>query len=248
MNDAVDTIFIDPKEIVPPFTFDATVAAAFDDMAARSIPGYLELQACSFHIADRFLKDKSTVYDLGCSTGNTLLSISSIAQERSVKVIGFDSCDAMIEKAKRKTLHHYQGCNLTLETRSIEEAELKNASLMFMHYVLQFIDPVKRLSILRSIYEGLIPGGALFFSEKVHNKHKEAVFIESLYYGFKLRNGYSTTEILQKRKALEGVLRPLSLDENILLLKQAGFKDPVVILQNYQFISILAVKEQNTQE
>lgn len=239
---SVDTIFCEPKELIPPFTFNKDVAEVFDDMAVRSIPGYLELQACSFHIAERFLLPETTLYDLGCSTGTTLVSIAPIVQERAARVHALDSSPSMIERAKEKTRSIYNESPITWHVQSIEEVVIQDASLVLLHYVLQFTEPSRRKDILKNIYAGLVPGGALFLSEKVILNHPEAAFIESLYYGFKRRNGYSVTEILQKRKALEGVLRPLTLEDNLTLLKEAGFPDPIVILENYQFLSILAVK------
>ncbi|MDE5603338.1 MAG: tRNA (cmo5U34)-methyltransferase, partial [Helicobacter sp.] len=51
------------------FEFDEKVAGVFDDMLSRSIPYYKEVLSLSTDFALRFLKEDSTLLDLGTSTG-----------------------------------------------------------------------------------------------------------------------------------------------------------------------------------
>ena len=62
------------------------------------------------------------------------------------------------------------------------------------------------------------------------------------YYDFKRRNGYSEIEIAQKREALENVLIPYRLEENMQLLKEVGFRSVEVFFRWYNFCGIVAVK------
>ncbi len=57
------------------FKFGATVVKVFDDMVTRSVPFYLEIQRMMTEIAADFAVPGTNVYDLGCSTGTTLLNI-----------------------------------------------------------------------------------------------------------------------------------------------------------------------------
>ena len=59
------------------FRFDASVAAVFDDMLVRSVPFYREQQAMFRELAVKLWKPGSVVYDLGCSTGTTLISLAT---------------------------------------------------------------------------------------------------------------------------------------------------------------------------
>jgi tRNA (cmo5U34)-methyltransferase len=62
------------------------------------------------------------------------------------------------------------------------------------------------------------------------------------YYDFKRRNGYSEIEISKKREALENVLIPYRLDENVKLLKSAGFRQVETFFRWYNFCGLVAIK------
>ena len=67
------------------------------------------------------------------------------------------------------------------------------------------------------------------------------MYIE-LYYSFKRRNGYSELEIAKKREALENVLIPYSLDENLELFRRNGFSTVETFFQWYNFAGFLCIK------
>jgi len=50
-------------------------------------------------------------------------------------------------------------------------------------------------------------------------------------------------EISQKREALENVLIPYKLSENIALLKEVGFRTVEVFFKWYNFTGLVAVKK-----
>jgi tRNA (cmo5U34)-methyltransferase len=54
--------------------------------------------------------------------------------------------------------------------------------------------------------------------------------------------GYSDEEIRQKREALDNVLIPYRLDENMSLIERAGFSEVDVFFKWYNFAGIIAVK------
>ena len=63
-----------------------------------------------------------------------------------------------------------------------------------------------------------------------------------LHHAFKKANGYSDLEISQKRTALENVLIPYKMDENLKLFREAGFKVAEPFFQWYNFVGFLCVK------
>lgn len=63
-----------------------------------------------------------------------------------------------------------------------------------------------------------------------------------LYYDFKRSRGYSDFEIAQKREALENVLVPYTKEENIKMLKSAGFTEIQSVFQFGNFITFIAKK------
>ena len=63
-----------------------------------------------------------------------------------------------------------------------------------------------------------------------------------IYYEYKKNKGYSEYEIAQKREALENVLIPYTQDENVEMLKNAGFKHIEIIFRWCNFATFLAFK------
>ena len=58
--------------------FDSNVAKKFDTHVQQSIPHYLDLQHYTVKLSEWFLKDNTLVYDLGCSTGETIKQILNL--------------------------------------------------------------------------------------------------------------------------------------------------------------------------
>ena len=85
--------------------------------------------------------------------------------------------------------------------------------------------------------------GAFILIEKltVSDSDLNRLFI-NYYYDMKRRNGYSELEIAQKREALENVLIPYRLEENVELLKGAGFRSVEMFFRWYNFCGLVAVK------
>ena len=86
-------------------------------------------------------------------------------------------------------------------------------------------------------------GWSLFFIEKVRGP--DARFQDMLnqfYHEFKLDNGFSYEEVLNKTISLKGVLEPFSSYGNLGLLKRAGFKDIMTIMRWGCFEGIIAIK------
>ena len=88
-----------------------------------------------------------------------------------------------------------------------------------------------------------IRNGAFILVEKVLGNDSlfNRLYIE-LYYAYKTRIGYTDKEIKQKREALENVLIPYRIDENVELLNRCGFNSVDIFFKWYNFAGIVAVK------
>src|ERR1051325_7003501 len=84
-----DRIFESPAARGSDFVFDASVAAAFDDMVARSVPFYAEQQRMIAEIAATFWQPRSAIFDLGCSTATTLVALAA-AVPAADRLVGYD--------------------------------------------------------------------------------------------------------------------------------------------------------------
>lgn len=234
----MDKVF--SKPINKQFEFDEEVAAVFDDMLSRSVPFYSEAQKLTTHFAIKYLKENSYLYDLGSSTATTLINIAKKLPFKA-NLIGLDNSSAMIEQARKKA--SALNADIKLEFADIITYDYKKADVFISNYTLQFIRPLHREELVKKIYDSLNEGGIFIFSEKLITSDKKLnkELIE-LYFEFKKANGYSEYEIAQKREALENVLVPYTQDENIAMIKKAGFKECEVIFRWVNFATFLAVK------
>lgn len=238
MNHNVDKVF--NKPINKQFEFDEEVASVFDDMLGRSVPYYDKTIDLTTTFALKFLDESDKVYDLGCSTATTLINLAQ-KSEKKLDLIGIDNSQAMLKRAQNKS--NAYGAHITFINDDIFNCSLENAKVVIANYTLQFIRPLQREKLIKKIYDSIQDGGVFIFSEKIisHDPVLNKLYIDE-YYNFKKQQGYSAFEISQKREALENVLIPYSEDENIKMMKEAGFKHCETIFKWVKFATFIAIK------
>jgi len=225
------------------FEFDDSVATVFDDMLTRSVPMYVECQKLVLEMAICFIRNGTKIYDLGCSTGTLInLLATSLPEKSDLIFIGVDNSAPMLARAKKKLMDIAQACEL-IESDIDGDLKMSNASLIIMNYTLQFLSPPRREAMVNKIFQALNPGGAFILIEKViaESKEMDDLFVQS-HHDFKYEKGYSKLEIAKKKEALDNVLIPLKLSENIDLLKNTGFDRIEVFFKWLNFAGIIAVK------
>lgn len=238
-----DQVFKSPIEKSSDFKFDAKVVNVFDDMVVRSVPFYLEFQRMITEIAREYVQPETALYDLGCSTGTTFLSLNTIL-DPSVGFVGVDDSDEMLKTCRKNLEANGVTRSLNLVTADLnKQVDIQNASVVVLCLTLQFVRPLNRLKLLQSVYRQLNPEGCLILIEKVLGESTEfnRQFIR-FYYDLKRRNNYDEMEISQKREALENVLIPYKLSENMEMLAEAGFSKTEVFFKWYNFAGIIAIK------
>jgi len=226
------------------FKFGANVANVFDDMVNRSVPYYGEIQRMMAELAADHAKEGSDVYDLGCSTGTTMIGMDTLVNP-NVRFVGIDDSQEMLDKCKLKLLEIGFSREYELRCADLSQGvKIDNASVVVLCLTLQFVRPIYREQLLKNIYDGLNPGGVLILVEKILAEESEfnRDFIK-YYYNYKRRNNYSELEISQKREALENVLIPYKLSEDITILRDRGFINCEVFFKWYNFAGIIAVKK-----
>jgi tRNA (cmo5U34)-methyltransferase len=224
------------------FRFDAKVADVFDDMLERSVPCYRQVTEMTGAILGRFLNPDDLIYDLGCSTGTTLLELARRLPQENLRFIGVDNSPAMLEKAGHKSEMFGLSDRISFLAADITTLELAHPGAIILNYTLQFIDPERRQAFLQNLRTSLRPGGVLILSEKTisPDPQLDQTWLD-FYLDFKRSNGYSETEIARKRQALEQVLRPCSLEDNLAMLRGAGFSLVEGFSRWFNFVSILAI-------
>jgi tRNA (cmo5U34)-methyltransferase len=242
-----DHIFLNSEKRAGTFEFDAEVAEVFDDMLVRSIPFYTEQQTMIRGLCKNLWVPGTKVYDLGCSTATTLIGLGRELSP-SAALIGYDNSLPMLERARRNIEENHLQDRIDLRhgdlNGRLQELSLENAGVVMMCWTLQFIRPLRRDSLIQWIYDALADEGILIVTEKIlaNSGHVNRFFID-LYYEFKKRRGYADAEIARKREALENVLVPYRLDENVELFHRNGFELVETFFQWFNFAGFLCVKK-----
>mgnify|MGYP001823702954 CR=1 FL=1 len=245
MNTPRDTLYRELSADIEAFSFDQRVTRVFADMIRRSVPGYASVIAMTGVLAAEYVQPESRIYDLGCSLGTSLISVYDRVNS-PCELLGIDSSAAMIDACRKNlgSLPEKPGIDVDLICEDINRIEISNASLVIMHYTLQFIAPELRQALLNKIYVGLKPGGVLLLSEKLAFADATTdTTMTRLYHDFKKHNGYSDLEISQKRQALDKVLIPETRKAHLRRLEAAGFHHSTSWFQCLNFHSFLAFKD-----
>lgn len=228
------------KPIEKKFEFDQAVASVFDDMLSRSVPFYDEVRKLVISLILAEQADGKKVLDLGSSTAKFLIDLYS-KMDTKMHLKGLDNSQAMLDRAQQKCQAF--GADIDLEFADMIEYPFGGEDIVVANYTLQFIRPMQRTELVKKIYDGLNDDGMFIFSEKVvfEDKKLDKQIID-IYYDYKKEQGYSEYEIAQKREALENVLIPFTIEENIQMCKQAGFTQISTVFQWANFVTFVVKK------
>ena len=203
---------------------------------------YQECQSLAVHWGARFAQANTSLYDLGCSTGTLLLKLAqTIDKDKGIALYGVDNSLAMLEKCREVLKQSPVPCEL-FEADLNQGISIKDASVVVMNYTLQFVLPEHRISLLKNICEGLVPGGSLVLIEKIKSDIPalDETFID-FHHQFKRDRDYSDLEISRKREALENVLIPWTVEENQSTIKKAGFQTVDLFFKWNNFAGFIAL-------
>ncbi len=243
MTENRDTIYADPLREAGIFAFDENVAKVFPDMIKRSVPGYSTIVAMTGLLAERYATPGSNLYDLGCSLGASTLAMRQNLRTPDCRLMAVDNSTAMLERCRNIIDTDTHDTPVDLVCADLENVAIIDASVVVLNFTLQFIPLERRDALMRTIYEGLRPGGIVVLSEKVsfEDPHLDELNIE-LHHEFKRANGYSELEIAGKRAALENVLLPETLGRHRQRMADCGFSACDVWFQCFNFASLVAIK------
>ena len=165
-----DDTFDDGKPRGSDFTFDAEVAAVFDNMISRSVPFYAEQQRMIVEVVKRYWRPGTDIYDLGCATGTTLINLGR-ALDGPGRLIGYDNSEPMLQQARGAVAAEGLGHRIELRIGDLEQdaqaLALDNAGAVLLCWTLQFVRPLQREALIRRVHESLAGGGVLLVTEKV---------------------------------------------------------------------------------
>ena len=220
--------------------FSGDIVQEFDKHILSSVPLYEQGHTLVSNLSDFFLSDDSICYELGCSTGTLLKNIADHNKNKKIKFVGIEVEKDMVDFANDK-LKDYE--NIEIICDDILNVDLEKSDMIVSYYTIQFIKPRIRQIIFDKIYESLNWGGAFILFEKVRGADARFQDITTaLYTDFKIEQGFTKEEILDKTRSLKGVLEPFSTQGNLELLQRAGFVDVMSIMKYVCFEGFLAIK------
>jgi tRNA (cmo5U34)-methyltransferase len=220
--------------------FDKDVTKIFDGYVRKHVPMYDEMHRLISDLSVWLVEDYTTVYDIGTSTGEVIHNLLESNDGKQTQYVGLDISDDMVLKARNRFKDNPL---VEIYQSSADEYIYKNASLITAILTLQFIPIRDRQGIVNSIYNGLNEGGGFIMVEKVNgNNILFNNMWNELYHDLKLRNGLTEKEVIEKSQQIRGVLKPLSLSENISMLENAGFKNVDIFFKWGNFVGLIAFK------
>ncbi len=225
------------------FVFNKDVVEVFDDMLPRSVPAYHAVIDGIARLLSHTGVKGATVYDLGCSTGATLLELARKTEKLRLRFVGVDNSLPMLEKARQKIAMFSKADIISFKQADILDCDLSDADVIICNYTMQFIRPVQRPGFLLHLFRQLPAGGLLIVCEKVVSGGRLGRSFIDIYHGFKKEQGYSELEIAAKREALENVLIPFTVEENLVMLKEAGFSEVEIFSKWFNFAGFVALKK-----
>jgi tRNA (cmo5U34)-methyltransferase len=225
---------------MPKFTF-ASEEEGFDQHIQLSIRGYLDLWNDVLKFSKYFIEDTTTVVDLGCSTGKLLKAMKTYNDEHAPHCIykGVEVEEDFFSELRDED--NLKFCKM--DVRDFDwDVETQNCSLVTSIFTLQFLPKRDRNIIVGKIYNSLVTGGAFIFSEKVLSTNSQIEEMMTFcYYDWK-RQYFTEKEILEKEVQLRHMMKLLSREQLVDMLKVAGFTTIEQFWQNYNFVSFIAVK------
>ncbi|GAB3164808.1 carboxy-S-adenosyl-L-methionine synthase CmoA [Telluribacter humicola] len=217
------------------FSFDRI--EGFDEHIALSVPAYKDIQRAVRGIVSYFLDQQgSVVYDLGCSTGETLRRLA----ERfgaDHHYVGFDISQNLLPARSEPPITYH--CQDITQPGIFMTGRV---NVIISLFTLQFLSIEARPKVLKAAYDALKPNGALIVTEKVYLPMGlfQEIFTFS-HYDMKAEH-FTHDQILEKQFVLRQIMKPLSEAENLQMFYAAGFTKVETFYQNLNFKGWLCVK------
>ena len=213
--------------------FSFETIKSFDDHILKSIPNYDLLSSSMLRLSDYFKDEKKVIYDVGCSTGLFLKTFKQVNNYQG-KLVGIDISKNLLPESESGI--EFVSHDLT------KPYQFDNACIVYCVFILQFLPKEARLPLLRSIYEGLSKGSALFLAEKTYcDTGMFQDMFTSTYYDYK-KQSFTEKEIFDKERSLRTMLKPNTRQENLDMLEEVGFKKAEIFYKYFQFEAWLCVK------
>lgn len=215
----------------------AFYTAEYDKKIKMTLPCYEEFYKQAADTVRHYCGDNPAWLDVGCGTGK-------MAQEalRAVKPERFVFCDAcagMIEICRGRFCAPYFAFTVSAVQELEYEKEFDVVTAIQVHHYLQ---KDERAAAIKKCWRALKPGG-IFISYE--NFAPQGRVIEKLYrdrwQAWQLDQGGTQTDCQRHRERYGKEYFPVSLQEQLQLLKAAGFKEAEILWVSYMQAGFVAI-------
>ena len=223
--------------------FNKNISVNFDEHVKKSIPMYNFLQKNIAKISEHYIKKNTTVIDVGCSTGNTIIEIIKLKLNFNYEIIGLDESKEMINIANSKISNKF-GKKIKLKAINFSKFTIKKkADLIIASLVTPFMNNEEKKKFYDKAYNILSDSGALILVEKIDSSSSNFQnILTNLYYDFKLDNGLSNAHIIKKSKSLRSSMSLQTYDKLIKNIKRSKFKNFEIFYKVFNFIGLIITK------
>ena len=227
------------------WSFNKNVSDRFDLHVKQSIPFYNEIIKTIAGLSEFFMKEDSIIYDLGCSTGNIVFSLSRLNLSNSIKIYGVDKEKHMLKiaESKLKKLKIKKNIKISFIKKDVLKINLKQNNLTICSLLFPFLKKKDQIILLKNIYKSLEPGGAIIILDKIksNNVDFENMFSQ-LYVDFKKSKKINTNDIIKKTKSLRSIHTLKTYKETLEMLKKVGFKEVENFFKFINFSGFIGIK------
>jgi tRNA (cmo5U34)-methyltransferase len=210
----------------------------FDNHIDLSIPNYSFVANEVKQLSEYFIQDDTIVYDLGCSTGKFL---KSLTPHEGVMYVGIDEATNLLPVERSTKLDNH--AKLIFNDADLLDYDygVGVSSFVVSMFTLQFLPLHKRKILIQKIYDSLIPGGAFVSCEKIYSSTSKFQDItNSIYYEYKEKS-FSAKEILDKERDLRKIMKIQKLEDSIEDMSYIGPTE--VFWRSHNFVGICSIKE-----
>ena len=147
-------------------------------------------------------KDEALIYDLGCSTGQTIKYITKLGTSTNINIRGIDNSKTMIKLAKEKLKNiNAKNINIELSVADVNKIQIEKCNLIYSILLMPFLSKKNQINLIEKSFKSLNKGGGFIFVTKVF--FSKLFFFQDifnqLYFDFKLSKKLSEEDILKKQ-------------------------------------------------
>jgi len=220
----------------PPEDYDANISSI--------IPYYSAIHQEIINLVKSLPSSPKVWMDTGCGTGS--LVSKAINEFQNTKFLLVDPSEGMLDQSRRKLSSYPAGRLEFLRASATQEfsQELKEkpdviTAVQCHHY----LNSEGRKSATKMCYDLLREGGIYITFENIRPLTEEGIIIGKRYWGnFQLSRGRTEEEISKHLERFDTEYFPITVEEHLKLLREAGFKAVELFWYSYMQAGFYCIK------